>query len=164
MGELELLNNETEPWTLIPRGDDIPVHVSCEGEGEVFEEDGIVEIPAVGDGIDDGVGDGVGFEEAGTAIDADGFGGGVFREADTARAGCDSDAFDIGEFEDAVVGVVKIDFVGGIRVPLVRDFEETRGPGFAGKRTGFDGAGADNVVGHVLRGGGCEAVLWSPAN
>jgi hypothetical protein len=32
----------------------------------------------VGDGIDDGVGDGVGFEKADTAIDADGFGGGVF--------------------------------------------------------------------------------------
>lgn len=73
-----------------------PVHVTCEGESEAVEEDGIVEIPAVGNGIDDWVGGGVGFEEAGSAIDADGFGGGIFREANTDCARCDSDAFDVG--------------------------------------------------------------------
>lgn len=72
---------EAKGWGGQSRRDDIPIHVTCESEGEVLKEDGIVEIPAVGDGIDDGVGDGVGFEEAGTAIDADGFGGGGFGEA-----------------------------------------------------------------------------------
>ena len=70
---------EAEGWDGHTCRDNIPVHVSCEGEGEVFGEDGIVEIPAVGDGIDCGVGGGVGFEETGAAIDADGFGGCGFR-------------------------------------------------------------------------------------
>jgi hypothetical protein len=61
----------------------------------------------VGDGIDDGVGDEVGFEEAGTVIDTDGFGGGVFREAAPIGAGCDPDALEGGGGEEtggAVVG------------------------------------------------------------
>ncbi len=77
---------------------DIPVHITCEGEGEVFEEDGIVEIPAVRNGIDDGVGGGVGFEEAGTAIDTDGFGGGIFWKSYTACAWSHTNAFNVGEF------------------------------------------------------------------
>lgn len=56
--------------------DDISIHITCESEGEVLEEDGIVEMPAVGNRIDDGVGAGAGFEEAGSAIESDGFGGG----------------------------------------------------------------------------------------
>lgn len=73
---------EAESWLHCSWRDAVPVHVFCVGEGEVLEKDRIVEIPAVGNGIDDWVGDGVGFEEAGAAADADGFVGGVFREDD----------------------------------------------------------------------------------
>lgn len=90
--------------------------------------------------IDDGVGDGVGFEEAGTAIDADGFGGGVVGEADTAGAGSDSDALDVGELENTVVGIVVVGEADAVAV---------------------EGIGTGGAVGHVLGKdvGGDEAEL-----
>ncbi len=61
----------------------------------------------MGDGIDDGIGGGVGFEETGTAIDTDGFGGGRFRKPDPAgTGGGDANAFDVRKFGDAVAGIV----------------------------------------------------------
>lgn len=49
--------------------------------------------------------------------------------------------------------VSAVDFVRWVRVPFVRDFEETRGSRFAGKRTAFAGTGADYVVRHDVWGG-----------
>ena len=85
---------------MLPGRDHLTIHITGQREAEVLEEDGIVEMPTVGDGIDDGVGGGVGFEEAGSAIDADGFGGGGFGEAYPAAARGDADALDVGDFED----------------------------------------------------------------
>lgn len=123
--------DETEDRVRKAGGDDISIHITCEGEGEVLDEYRIIEIPAVGDGIDDGVGGGVGFEEAGTAIDADGFGGCVGGESDAAGAGCDSDAFDVGEFQDAVVGIVIVGEADAVAI---------------------EGIGTGRAVGHVLGG------------
>lgn len=117
----------------------------------------------MGDGIDDGVGGEVGFEEAGTAIDAEGFGGGIFLESDTAGARSDSDAFGVGEFEDAVVGVVVVreaDAVAIQGIGAIRNLEEACGPRLAGERTAFDGAGADDGVRHLLWGGKGGADRW----
>lgn len=86
----------------------------------------------MGNGIDHRIGDWVGFEEAGTAIYADGFGGCGIGEAYPPGAWGDADAFDVGEFED---------------------LEKASGPWLAGKRTAFDDASADNGVRHDLRGG-----------
>jgi len=93
-------------WGCDSCGDDISIHVSGEGVGEIFHEDGIIEIPAVENGIDDGVGGGMGFEKPRTAIDSDGFGGGRFRKPDPAGTRGDANAFDVGEFEDAVAGIM----------------------------------------------------------
>lgn len=53
-----------------------------------------------------------------------------------------------------------IDLVGWIWILLVWDLEEARGSGFAGERTAFDGTGADDVVGHVNRGGQGSGRTW----
>ena len=137
MGLTFLFFDQIKHRAVRPGRDYLPIHVSGQGVGEIFHEDGIIEIPAVGNGIDDGVGDGVGFEEAGSAIDADGFGGGRFRKPYPAGTRGDANAFDVRKLEDF----------------FVRDFEKARRPGFAGERTFFDGTGADDVVRHALRGG-----------
>lgn len=89
----------------------------------------------MGNGIDDWDGGRVGLEEAGSAIDADGFGGGGSGEAYPAGAWGDADAFDVGEFEEFCV----LDLEGaGVSV-------------FAGERTALDGTGADDGVRHALK-------------
>ena len=45
-----------------------------------------------------------------------------------------------------------VDFVEGIWIPFVWNFQIPRGSRFAGERTAFDGAGADDVVGHEVPG------------
>ncbi len=45
-----------------------------------------------------------------------------------------------------------VDFVRGIRAMGLWNFEEARRSRFAGKRTAFNGTGANNIVGHDVRG------------
>jgi hypothetical protein len=135
-----LLRSQAQMGTVGACRNDFPIHITCESEGEVLEEDGIVEIPAVGNGVDDRLGHGVSLAKALATIDAHGFGRGIRWQPDPPGARGDADAFDIGEFEDAVVGVVIVGESDAVAK---------------------EGIGICRAVGHVLGGdiGGDEADL-----